>query len=77
VAEFGCGDGSSCGLEECDDGNAASCDGCSPACILETCGDGVLCASLGEECDDSNPDPCDGCSAFCRDEVCGNGVIDC
>jgi cysteine-rich repeat protein len=75
--EFGCGDGSACGAESCDDGNAFPCDGCSPACLLETCGDGVLCAALGEECEDGNTDPCDGCSPSCGSETCGNAVIDC
>jgi cysteine-rich repeat protein len=75
--EFGCGDGSACGAEECDDGNAGVCDGCSPACTLETCGDGVLCAPLGEACDDGNHDPCDGCSPSCGAESCGNGALDC
>jgi cysteine-rich repeat protein len=77
--EFGCGDGSVCGVEECDDGNAATCDGCSPSCVVESCGDGMLCASppLGEVCDDGNTDPCDGCSPSCTPEVCGNGILDC
>lgn len=34
-----CGDGSADGLEECDDGNASSGDGCSAACELEPGGD--------------------------------------
>ena len=75
--EFGCGDGSACGAEACDDGNAVACDGCSPACTLETCGDGVVCAPLGEQCDDLNTDACDGCSPACGVEVCGNGSLDC
>jgi len=75
--EFGCGDGSACGAEECDDANGSACDGCSTACLLEVCGDGVLCASLGEHCDDANADPCDGCSPSCGIEGCGNGVLDC
>jgi cysteine-rich repeat protein len=77
VLEFGCGDGSACGAEQCDDGNAGTCDGCTPTCTLETCGDGVLCAALGEVCDDANTDPCDGCSPACAPETCGNGAIDC
>ncbi len=77
VLEFGCGDGSTCGAEECDDANAGLCDGCTPACTLETCGDGVLCAPLGEQCDDANADPCDGCSPSCGIEACGNAVLDC
>ena len=77
VVEFGCGDGSACGAEQCDDANAGTCDGCTPTCTLETCGDGVLCAPLGETCDDANTDPCDGCSPVCAPETCGNGAIDC
>jgi cysteine-rich repeat protein len=77
VAEFGCGDGSTCDTEECDDANAEACDGCSPACVLEVCGDGVLCPGLGEQCDDANAAACDGCSPGCTLEVCGNGVLDC
>lgn len=77
VVEFGCGDGSTCGAEECDDANAVTCDGCSNSCTLEVCGDGVLCASLGEACDDSNTAPCDGCSPICTVESCGNGIADC
>jgi cysteine-rich repeat protein len=77
VTEFGCGDGSRCGAEQCDDGNGTTCDGCSAACVTETCGDGVICAGLGENCDDSNTTACDGCSPACRTEVCGNGKLDC
>ena len=75
--EFGCGDGSKCGAEACDDGNLTSCDGCSSACVAETCGDGVICAGLGETCDDGNTSPCDGCSPSCGTEQCGNGILDC
>lgn len=71
-----CGDGALELGEECDDGNAESCDGCSADCRLETgCGDGVACGA--EECDDANARSCDGCSE-CRREVgqlCGDGVV--
>ncbi|MBU1068530.1 hypothetical protein KJ975_03085 [Myxococcota bacterium] len=45
-----CGDGRILGVEECDDGNMASNDGCSSDCLWEyTCGDGVR--EFTEECD--------------------------
>jgi len=60
--------------EECDDGNATSCDACSPACVLEFgCGDGSACGA--EECDDGNADSCDACSPACTVESCGDGVL--
>ena len=66
-----CGDGVLDSGEACDDGNGASCDGCSGDCQLEPggiCGDGVLDASCGEACDDGNTLPGDGCSATCTIE---------
>jgi len=36
-----CGDGTLDPGEECDDGNAIDGDGCSSACVSETCGDGI------------------------------------
>lgn len=84
----GCGDGVKSGAEECDDGNLASNDGCSSACLLEvgwacntpgaactrtTCGDGLKQGQ--EQCDDGNLRPFDGCSPTCQQEpVCPNGV---
>jgi cysteine-rich repeat protein len=47
--------------EECDDGNNASCDGCSFDCREEFCGDGFL-------CDDEECEPGDACSG---DTFCG------
>lgn len=75
-----CGDGVTNGLESCDDGNAASGDGCSSFCILEigyacagtpsmctsACGDGVVAADEG--CDDGSLVNGDGCSATCQVE---------
>lgn len=61
--------------EECDDGNNESCDGCSPECRREFCGDGVVCASQEEECDDGNTVECDGCSPFCSRDRCGDGIV--
>ncbi len=61
--------------EQCDDGNAASGDGCSPYCVLEYCGDGVV--QPGEACDDHNTLSGDGCASDCHsNETCGNGHVD-
>ncbi|MBM4244959.1 MAG: DUF4215 domain-containing protein [Deltaproteobacteria bacterium] len=72
-----CGDGVVQLGEECDDGNAESCDGCSDACRVETgCGDGAVCGV--ESCDDGNRDGCDGCSSTCQPEAggrCGDGEL--
>ena len=38
-----CGNGRIEYPETCDDGNTASCDGCSPFCQLENCNDGLVC----------------------------------
>jgi cysteine-rich repeat protein len=38
----GCGDGVVDAAESCDDGNTTADDGCSPACAVESCGDGAL-----------------------------------
>ena len=66
-------------VEDCDDGNTASGDGCSSSCVMETgyscfldglcishCGDGIL--ASGEVCDDGNRFDYDGCSATCQIE---------
>jgi fibro-slime domain-containing protein len=80
-----CGNGIVEGDEQCDDGNNAAYDGCSPNCTLETscpngtcvptCGDGLLFDYLGadgkpvEQCDDGNTTSGDGCSSTCTIEV--------
>src|SRR5262249_60554871 len=77
-----CGNGTLDGLEECDDKNGASNDGCSAACQKEPgfrcptpgqacvpdarCGDGVV--QQGEECDDGDLVTGNGCSAACTIE---------
>jgi cysteine-rich repeat protein len=53
--------------EECDDGNTDACDGCSPKCLIEICGDGIACFTQNEFCDDGNAVTGDGC-AECRFE---------
>ena len=56
-----CGNGVMEGIEECDDGNTATGDGCSSICTLEiTCGNGVI--EGAEACDDGNTIAGDGCS---------------
>ncbi len=78
-----CGDGVIAGLEECDDGNTSSGDGCSSTCSVESgytcpaagkactkiayCGDGAV-DVVGEQCDDGNTKSGDGCSALCTTE---------
>lgn len=63
----GCGDGFlDPAVEACDDGNTIDGDGCSAACLLESCGDGVIQAP--EQCDDGNTLSGDGCSPACQIE---------
>jgi cysteine-rich repeat protein len=83
-----CGDGTLDDLEQCDDGNRTSGDGCSSGCVIETgaispvieppapvCGNGTR--EDPEQCDDGNTTGGDGCSAVCLLEEpaeCGNNV---
>ncbi len=78
----GCGNGVLEVGEQCDDGNAASGDGCSASCQIEPgwicialgtpclrevyCGDGIVVPP--ETCDDGNSVPGDGCSGTCQTE---------
>jgi cysteine-rich repeat protein len=73
-----CGDGVTDGGESCDDGNTASCDGCSAMCTVElglSCGDGVVAPhGCGETCDDGNGVVGDGCSSACAlERIPGGG----
>ncbi|HWP65553.1 MAG TPA: DUF4215 domain-containing protein [Candidatus Limnocylindria bacterium] len=69
--------------EECDDGNDVDCDGCTPSCLEEACGNGRIDCRPGlgvdESCDDGNTIGCDGCAANCsrREGVCGDGTTEC
>jgi cysteine-rich repeat protein len=77
VTVTGCGDGITCGTEDCDDaGESASCDNdCTPA----LCGDGTTNGTAGESCDDGdmdNSDSCpDGVGGTCQPASCGDGHI--
>ena len=74
-----CGDGLVNSVdEECDDGDHFQCDGCSPSCKNEHCGDGILCVNQGEECDAEAGTPqCQLCNDSCHLEPkCGDGTID-
>lgn len=63
-------------LEQCDDANLVSGDGCSALCQEEEspyCGDGHT--DPGEDCDDGNSNNNDSCLNTCQDAVCGDGYI--
>ncbi len=64
-----CGNGIVEIAEQCDDGNTASCDGCTPTCRREVCGDGIV--ECGEQCDDGpeNGTPESQCTATCTEKV--------
>lgn len=72
-----CGDGVKTDDEECDDGNEALGDDCSPACrrTPATCGDGEV-NHADEECDDGNRINDDACANSCTRNVCGNARVD-
>ena len=60
-----CGDGVVGLGEDCDDGNTQGCDGCSPTCRFEGCGNARI--DCDEQCDAGvpNPPPATGCTARC------------
>jgi fibro-slime domain-containing protein len=82
AAANSCGDGIVAGIEQCDDGNTNSGDGCSSTCAAEAgytcttpgaactkvefCGDGKVSLDINEQCDDGNAVSGDGCSALCK-----------
>jgi cysteine-rich repeat protein len=72
-----CGDNLLDAGEQCDDGNTVACDGCSPTCQLESCGDGTVClpeaCEPGDVCADGQACQAD-CS--CPAPLCGNGSLD-
>lgn len=68
-----------CALTSCDGMGldvGEACDGspgCTPTCLLNTCGDGF---QIGDEgCDDGNLQNGDGCTATCRKVECGDGQV--
>ncbi|MFP6665302.1 MAG: DUF4215 domain-containing protein, partial [Deltaproteobacteria bacterium] len=65
-----CGDGVAVGTEECDDGNTADGDCCSPSCTLDAVG--TACADDGELC---TTDVCNG-AGFCLHDA-GNAGTEC
>jgi cysteine-rich repeat protein len=65
-----CGDGVWEGVEECDDGDLVSGDGCSSTCLKEVCGNNRV--DFAEQCDDGNAVANDGCSNYCLVEFCGD-----
>jgi cysteine-rich repeat protein len=71
-APAGCGNGQIDPGEECDDGNARPCDGCSDLCRVEACPNGTV--DCGEACDDGNAVDGDGCDHDCTRTACGNHV---
>eukprot|EP00961_Rhodomonas_salina_P245748 3320499-Rhodomonas_salina.1 len=52
-------------VEECDDGNNTTGDGCLADGTLEFCGDCIVNNACMEECADGNTESLDGCSAGC------------
>ncbi|HWO23035.1 MAG TPA: DUF4215 domain-containing protein, partial [Kofleriaceae bacterium] len=70
-----CGDGKVNGhdLEQCDDNNTVSGDGCDSNCKPTGCGNGVVTGT--EVCDDGNANNGDSCDNNCKPTGCGNGVV--
>ena len=60
-------------FEECDDGNLVDSDGCTSACTLPRCGDGLQ--QPGEACDDGNDVDTDNCTNACEYPTCGDGIL--
>ncbi len=72
--QFGCLVADGLGtLEDCDDGNASTMDGCT-SCKLAKCGDGFV-PSGSEGCDDGNRKDTDGCTNACTVATCGDGIV--
>ena len=70
-----CGNGLLEDAEECDDGNIAEGDACTPMCSISVCGDGFV--GAGEACDSGTIDGDDSCTPDCRlPPDCGDGIIE-
>ncbi len=70
-----CGDGVLDPPEECDDGNTLDTDACTSACVVASCGDGIVQFVASEECDDGNAEDGDACTTQCREAVCGDAIV--
>lgn len=71
-----CGDNTVNTDEECDDGNTASNDGCSSACVIEYCGDSKIQnngVETTEQCDDGSETVT--CDSNCTNVSCGDGDL--
>lgn len=75
------GDGQSDPGEACDDGDGDDQDGCTTACALAVCGDGLQRLDLSpgsvgyEACDDGNEVDHDACRNNCEAARCGDGIL--
>ena len=67
-------DGVDGGGEQCDDGNGDDGDSCTNACVVASCGDGVVWRGV-EACDDGNDVDDDGCTNECTSPTCGDGGV--
>lgn len=75
-----CGDGEVQSLagEQCDDGNLSAGDGCSPGCLKEVCGNGIIDTVKGvkEACDRGALNDNGGdCTSACQLARCGDGYV--
>ena len=76
-----CGNGKPNVGEACDDGNQSDNDGCTNACVLARCGDGITRGGLSENepgfeaCDDGNEVESDACRNDCAAARCGDGIV--
>jgi cysteine-rich repeat protein len=60
--------------EQCDDDNAVNDDGCTNACTLPACGDGIL--QAGEACDNGLGNGANAaCNPECEPASCGDGYV--
>lgn len=76
-----CGNGTIETDEGCDDGNTVATDGCTSACQVAICGDGITRSDLTPEqdgyeaCDDGNDVQTDACTIQCVLAACGDGLV--
>lgn len=72
--ELACGNNTTEGDEECDDGNLVNGDGCDENCTFTGCGNAIV--TTGEDCDDGGLDAGDCCSPTCTFETAGASCDD-